>query len=273
MLKENRSLERGLIVLEALSQSPSMSLTDIHRVTGLPKSTLRRILATLARRRFVRRSLADKHYRVTVNLPDMTIDPVDPSVAQVTDIALPHILELTNRIGWPSDIHVMENNWMRIVESTRSVSPFSLYKAPLDHKVGFFYSASGLACISHMPEDQVRALFENNSIDPRYRASFFGITWEDLQGYLRHTREVGYGRRFTKTVIHDKLLAIAIPLFRRGEIWGAVPLLWPKVFMETDEFAGKYLADLSETVSRIQSDIDNHDALKATQLQDTQSSI
>ncbi|MEP2533416.1 helix-turn-helix domain-containing protein [Shimia sp.] len=127
MLKENRSLERGLIVLETLARNQSMSLSEIHRATGLPKSTLRRLLATLARQRFVRRSLADKQYRITVNLHDLAIDPVQPGSALIADIALPHLLDLTSRIGWPSDIHIFEDHWMRIIESTRSVSPYSLY--------------------------------------------------------------------------------------------------------------------------------------------------
>ena len=36
-LKEIRSLERGLIVLEALAASRGLSLADLHRETGLPK--------------------------------------------------------------------------------------------------------------------------------------------------------------------------------------------------------------------------------------------
>ncbi|WP_146344334.1 helix-turn-helix domain-containing protein [Phaeobacter marinintestinus] len=259
MLKENRSLERGLVVLETLARHSAMSLTDIHRATGLPKSTLRRLLATMEKRRFVRRSLADKLYRVTVNLPDISIEPVTPGVAVVADIALPHVLALTNRIGWPSDIHVMESNWMRIVESTRSASPFSLYQTQIDHKVGLFYSATGLVCLGEMDDVKVRALFDDHTIDPIYQASFFGISWDDVQLYLDQVRRLGYGQRFTKTVVHDKLSAIALPLYRNNEIWGAVPLLWPKVFMSAEEFADKYLDDLTETVAQIQADIDRHD--------------
>ncbi|PSL21986.1 helix-turn-helix domain-containing protein [Shimia abyssi] len=262
MLKENRSLERGLIVLETLAQHQSMSLADLHRATGLPKSTLRRLLATLARRRFVRRSLADQLYRATMTLPDISIDPISPAAAQVADLALPHMLELTHRIGWPTDLHLLEEHSMRIVESTRSISPFNLYRAPLDHKVGLFYSASGLLCLSLMPIARTRALFETDDMDPNFRASRFGITWDDLLGYLAHTRTVGYGRRFTKTVVHDKLQAIALPLYRHGTLWGAVPLLWPKAFMEADDFAAKYLSDLRVSVEAIQQDIDAFDATR-----------
>lgn len=127
MLKENRSLERGLIVLETLARHRAMSLSDVHRKTGLPKSTLRRLLATLVSRRFVRRSLSDNLYRATVTLPDISIEPVPPGLSLVADIGLTHALELTKKIGWPSDIHILERHWMRIVESTRLASPFSLY--------------------------------------------------------------------------------------------------------------------------------------------------
>ena len=57
MLKENRSLDRGIEILETLAREGAMSLADLHRATGLPKSTIRRLLQTLIARKIVRRSL------------------------------------------------------------------------------------------------------------------------------------------------------------------------------------------------------------------------
>ena len=56
---ENRSLDRGLTILERLSADGAGSLQALHTATGLAKSTLRRLLSTLVQRKILRRSLAD----------------------------------------------------------------------------------------------------------------------------------------------------------------------------------------------------------------------
>ncbi|MEM9106199.1 MAG: helix-turn-helix domain-containing protein [Pseudomonadota bacterium] len=261
MLKENRSLERGLIVLETLARHRAMSLSEIHRETGLAKSTLRRLLATLAARRFVRRSLSDKLYRVTVTLPDISISPVPPNLAVVADIGLKHALLLTKKIGWPSDIHIYEEHWMRIVESTRAVSPFSLYQGQVDRRLNICGCATGLACLSEMPEEQVRDLFDTPEPKSRFCPLRFGISWEELQIHLETTRKLGYGTRhpfyFGETVMNDKLSAIALPLRRDGDICGGVSLLWPREFLPAKEFADRYLEDLSLTAAGIEADLDS----------------
>lgn len=237
-----------------------MSLSEIHRETGLAKSTLRRLLATLAARRFVRRSLSDKLYRVTVTLPDISISPVPPGLALVADIGLAHALALTKKIGWPSDIHIFEEHWMRIVESTRAVSPFSLYQGQVDRRLNLFGCATGLACLSQMDETRVRQLFDEPEQDSRFCPLRFGITWEKLQEHLEKTRTIGYGVRhpyyFGETVVNDKLSAIALPLRRDGEICGGVSLLWPRDFLPAADFADKFLHELADTVVLIETDLD-----------------
>lgn len=250
-------------MLETLARHRAMSLSEIHRETALPKSTLRRLLATLVTRRFVRRSLSDKLYRVTVTLPDISISPVPPGLALMADIGLTHALALTKKIGWPSDIHIFEAHWMRIVESTRAVSPFSLYQGKVDRRLNIFGCATGAACLSQMDTDQVRALFDNPTLEGRFSPTTFGITWNLLQDHLNKTRKMGYGIRHSnyhgETVVNDKLSAIALPLQRAGEVCGGVTLLWPREFLPPADFARMYLEELSEAVALIEADLDEFD--------------
>src|SRR5262249_31927489 len=68
MTKTIRCLERGLQVLRALNATPISSLRDVHRLTGIPKPTLLRILLTLEQSGAVSRRLADGRYRISANL-------------------------------------------------------------------------------------------------------------------------------------------------------------------------------------------------------------
>lgn len=264
-LKDSRSLERGLIVLETLAQRQAMSLSEIHRATGLPKSTLRRLLQTLVKRRFVRHSVADKLYRIAVTLPDFAVNPVPPGLAIFADVALKHSLNLTHTIAWPTDIHVLEPHCLQIIETTRTFSPFSLFKARIDLRVSLFGSASGTACLSQMPDDKVRALFEDKSISALLRPSRFALTWTGLQENLQKVREQGYGVRHDNYfnndyALNDNLSAIAVPVRKEGELCGAITLLWPKSFLSIENFAERYLSDLKNTASKIEQDLASYTA-------------
>jgi IclR family mhp operon transcriptional activator len=264
MLKQNRSLDRGLLVLETVARNRAMSLAEIHRATGLPKSTLRRLLATLISRRFVRRSMADQLYRATAGLPDSSIGPAPAGQALFADVALAHALEMTRRLGWPSDIQLFEGTWLRVVESTRPASPFTLHGVRIDLRVNLFGSAAGLACLSRMEVHRVKNLFEALEADPHIGADFqprrFGLTWEAVDAHLEATRQAGYGARlpnFTgERATYDNLSAIALPLSREGEICGAISLLWPRALMPAEDFAAKYLADFTATAAQIEADLD-----------------
>ncbi|MEP3275917.1 MAG: helix-turn-helix domain-containing protein [Stappiaceae bacterium] len=259
MLKENRSLARGLFVLETLAKYRGMSLSEIHQETGLPKSTLRRLLATLMSKRFVRRSISDNRYRAIVTLPDISIEPVPPGLGLVVDMGLIHVTELTKKIGWPSDIQIFEGKWMRIIESTRSQSPFGLYRGQIDRRLNIFGAATGIACLSVMQEEEVRELFQDKSLEARFQPGRYALSWQGLQEHLNMARELGYGMRISnycgETVLNDKLSAIALPLRRHEEIIGAISLLWPRELMSASDTAALYLEDLKKTVNDIEVDL------------------
>ncbi|MBL1241067.1 MAG: helix-turn-helix domain-containing protein, partial [OCS116 cluster bacterium] len=147
---ENRSLDRGISLLQALARVESSSLAELFHNTGLPKSTLRRLLGTLQERGLVRRSLLDKRYRCNIMLPTS----VDNHITEHIDflqVALPLACKLTKDIQWPSDIHVKDGNSMKIIDSTRPLSPFLMYQMNVDFKVNIFGSATGMALMAHMP--------------------------------------------------------------------------------------------------------------------------
>ncbi len=262
MLKENRSLERGLIILETLAQHPALTLAELHRLTGLPKSTLRRLLATLVARRFIRRSLSDRKYRSVVTIPEISAAVVPPALALIADIGLSHALSLTRRIGWPSDIHVVDEHCMRIGESTRAISPYGIYQVPIDFQVSLFASAAGTVCLAQMPPATVRALFDKDR-RTHGQGPDSPLDWAALDRHLAQVRTQGYGVRVpgfrSAIAINDRLSAIAVPLMRGGKACGAISLLWPKILMGHEAFAKLYLDELRQTAQLVAQDIDHND--------------
>jgi len=154
MTKTIRSLERGLQVLRALNATPISSLRDVHRLTGIPKPTLLRILLTLEQSGAVSRRLADGRYRISANLTRLgrKRDRYD----RVAEAAAPVLNRLCQKVSWPSDLMVPAGDHLEIRETSRTQSPFMVYysKDRVGMQVNWLLSAVGRAYLAYCPESE-----------------------------------------------------------------------------------------------------------------------
>jgi IclR family mhp operon transcriptional activator len=237
---ENRSLDRGLAVLNALSVHGASSLRDLHTRTHLPKSTIRRLLGTLIRRRVVRRSLSDRLYRANIYLPTLN-SRFAQSEGLLVDRALAPMVALTRAVGWSCDLHIFERTQSRIVESTRPLSPYFQFERHIDLEVSVFASAGGLAVLATWSDAAVLALVEEIGDHP-----VRGLV--RAQGYA--ARMSGYR---SDIPLANKLHGIGRPVFREGAAVGALVMLWPRALFTPREFAGMHLDRLRAAASTISS--------------------
>ncbi len=252
---ENRSLDRGLTILECLSAEGATSLQGLHAATGLAKSTVRRLLSTLVQRKIVRRSLADGLYRTNIAMPAYGRAPLPHDEGWLVDRALPHMIELTQAVGWACDLHIFERTRGRIIESTRPLSPFFQYQRPIDLQVSAFGSAGGLAVLSTWPEAEVLALVKEIGNDPLWGLKRAGLDQSGLLMTLRQVRKRGYATRPKdyrgETAFATTLNVIACPIVQRDVTVGALALLWPRGYLSTARFAELHLRELQATVGGI----------------------
>jgi IclR family mhp operon transcriptional activator len=253
-----RALDRGLAVLNALSVHGASSLRDLHVRTRLPKSTIRRILGTLTRRKLVRRSLSDKLYRANIYLPTLNSRFVQGE-GLLVDRALPHMIELTRSLGWSCDLHIFERTRSRIIESTRPLSPYFQYERHIDLEVSVFTSAGGLAVLSTWSDPAVLALVDEIGSHPVWGLARLGATKGDLLGTLHKVRTDGYSVRASLyragTPQANKLHAIARPISRGDTAVGALVMLWSKDMLAPEAFAALNLSRLKEAASSISADL------------------
>ncbi len=255
---ENRSLDRGLAILNTLSAHGASSLRDLHARTKLPKSTIRRILGTLTRRKIVRRSLSDKLYRANIYLPTLN-SHFAQGEGWLVDRAVPHMIELTRSVGWSCDLHIFERTRSRIIELTRPLSPFFQFEREINLEVPVFASAAGLAVLSTWTDPAVLALVDEIGDDPIWSLCRLGIGKQNLLSTLQQVRSLGYAARTSQyrsdTETANRLHAIARPVFRGETAVGALVILWPKGFLAPEGFAEIHLSKFKETASAISADL------------------
>ncbi len=246
--------------MEALARRDSMSLAELHKTTGLPKSTIRRLMATLVARSIARRSLADGRYRLNVTLPSISPEPIPRGLSLLADVALPDTLALTRAVGWPSDLHILDGTAMQIIDSTRVFSPFQFNREQIDRRVNIFGAASGMACLSLRNEAQVAALHEATKGDRTWGLARFGMDLDDYLPILDEARRRGFGTRLPsyhgERPLDGSLAAIAVTIGPRGLGLGALTLVWPRAFSSTELFASEHLPALRAAAEAINRALD-----------------
>ena len=255
----NRSLDRGITILESLARNGACSLADLHRDSGIAKSTIRRLLGTLIQHRLVRRSVADGLYRVTIPLPAGAGEPIPHEMASLTDVAMPRAVELTKKLEWPSDIHVLDGLCMRIVDSTRPLSPFHMYRGIINRRINMFGSATGMACLAVRTDAEIAEFDRLTNGNMSLGLSRFGFTLRQFMPEIEKARARGFGIRLGfyrgETMLDDGLAAMAVPINVYGQPNAAISMIWPRAFQEPKEFAKRHLAPLTEAAEVIAADL------------------
>ena len=129
-----RGLTRGLEVLRIIhTEARPQSLHDLHLKSGISKPSLLRILATLEAHRMIRRGIDDRHYHRGVSLDKM--HPPSARHERLAAAAAPVLDRLCARVKWPTDLAVRDGDCIKLCESTRSLSPFRLDRAPIGQRI------------------------------------------------------------------------------------------------------------------------------------------
>ena len=251
----NRSLDRGLTVLEVLTRPGPATLAELHRATGLPKSSLRRLLATLIARGVVHRSHQDGRYRSVIAMPGAGFAPGAGQDARFVTLAWPHLQALTLEIGWPSDLQVPREHAMQMIESARALTPYKLWQGRIGTLINMFGAASGRAYLAALPANEALALFRRLADEPVLGPGRFRMDEAGFRSMLATTRarghalrEPGYGG---EVLAHDGLAALALPILFHGRPVGTINTTWLRDSLSAPAFAQRYLPRIRACRDRI----------------------
>ncbi|EKE43225.1 hypothetical protein OCGS_2816 [Oceaniovalibus guishaninsula JLT2003] len=252
MTKTNRSIERGLTVLEAVHVSGASSLASLARQTGLSKPTLLRICATLESRRWLIRRSNDGRYRLGSGFPQPggLPDAVDRLVA-AGKTAIVHLSETT---GLGVDLAAgIGRGRTEIVDTTRVFRKHGVYPDAVGFRPSPVLSALGAAYLSALSE-AARAEAVQDMVRRSAREDIAALP--QLADRLRTVAALGYAARaaghWGRAVDYGELpSAIAVPILADGVPVGAVNLVWNAGDRPVEAVARDHLARLQDAAKAI----------------------
>lgn len=183
-----QSIERAFALLRALALGPG-GVTELAERTGLPKSTVSRLLSALEDERAVEQRESAGDYRLSTGLLDLAAG-AQPSRNLVV-AARPHLLELAGRIGEVAGVSTfdLDSGTVLYLDHAQqggddvTVRDWTGERAPM-HAV-----PSGLAVLAHLPDSDVDRYLAGELL----RSTPYTMTDEDaLRHRLADIRSLGY---------------------------------------------------------------------------------
>lgn len=239
----NRSLERGLAVLEIANLNNGARLRDFVRLSTLPKSTVFRVLENLRRAGYLRR-VDDDRYFLTLRVRRLSDGFFDGG--WITEIARPVLEALAAAVRLPVSIATPYGAGMMVRDNTDPNSPLGPNLYTRGTALPLLTSATGKVYLAHCDDITRKALIEvcAQSGSPENAAA-------RNERLLNHTlaivRRQGYafGPGGRKSPGVGGTAIFAVPIRARGSVIGALALRYLGA-MSRQTVADRYLAVLNQ---------------------------
>lgn len=210
-------LWKAFAVLDAFDQnSRQMSLAQIARRSGLPKSTAHRLLAMLGQLGAVERD--GDRYRMGLRM--FALGTCSLEVA-LRDVALPHMEALHRASGHTLHLAVRQGGDVVYLEKLRSRSALPL-PTVVGGRLPAHLTGVGKVLLAHLPEADVEAVLAG----PLGGLTRRSVTDPSaLRRTLRRVRELGAARDVGEVV--DGLACVAVPIRLAGKVVAAMSVAYP----------------------------------------------
>jgi IclR family mhp operon transcriptional activator len=248
--KDVRSLSRGLAIIEALGSFGWIKLGQLSTHTGIDRTTVYRLVNTLADDGYVTRRREDGAVGLSNKLLNISQNLRSNDLA--AQIVFRHLKALTQLIKWPSDFAVLSQGALRIAASTHGDSPMSIHRAMVGNTRPLFRSALGKAYLAALPEDELAEILELARTWDGVDAADARAT-EKIKRALEDVRVAGYASAVGTT--ESKISAIALPVHQSGTVVGSVNVIFLRRAMAGGEAAERYLSKLRATVAAIEEEL------------------
>jgi IclR family mhp operon transcriptional activator len=243
---EIQPIIRALNVLEALNLQTSTSLAALHDETGLPKSTLVRLLDTLIAGGYVHRVSRKAGYEVGERV--LRLSGGFRHQEKIVEAARPFLSALTAQHKWPVGLATPEADQMLVRASTRAESPFATDHDFLGLRIPMLLSALGRAYIAYCDDEEretMMALMRNS----KARRNAMARDDKTVARLIAGIRKRGFAT--TTPQPGEPLQGMAVPVMENGKAVAAITLRYFSSAMSEAEAARRYVKSLQETAEAV----------------------
>ncbi len=247
---EIRALQRGFEILELVNLNNNARLRDIVNLTGLPKTTVYRILDNLCAAGYLTRVGRGDRYRLTAQVRRLS-DGYEGS-GWISEVARPYLRKLCDETGYPTAIATPYGTAMMLRDNTdvQSALVTDIYTRGM--LLPLFTSASGKVYLAFCDPVTRKVVLDvcAESADPDHEIARHPRLVEKI---VTQVRKQGYafgqgGRRNDREV---KTSTCAVPIRASSRLIGCLAIRYIDEHLSRESAALRFVAKLKRNANLI----------------------
>lgn len=247
-----RGLARGLQVLRALNAADGGRATpqQIALATGLHRTTVRRLLETLAEEGYVRRSSSDDSFRLLLDVRGLSEGFTDDEL--ISTVAPPVMGKLLQRVVWPSDLTTPDGDAMIIRETTHRFSSLSFHRAMVGRRLPMLLTAAGRIYFASCPEKEREDILEvlrSGAGGPEQQALAHDAAF--VRNLVRQTGADGFGSNHGDWGDQKHIGAVAVALADEHHVYGSLNVIYLKRAISLSDATRRYVPELQQAAQEM----------------------
>jgi IclR family mhp operon transcriptional activator len=219
------SVLRAFEVLRIINERDHATVTEIHRMSGLPKPTILRMVETLIAAGYVVRENDRPAYVATGKC--LLLSNGFRAHDRLTAVAAPMLAAFRRKIGWPSDIGIFDGDAMVIAATSRDLGVLVLNRK-IGTRTPLLLSALGRAYLAFCDDAECERIVD------RLRQSSGPLdqiakSRERVDSLRRETRRRGYSvtdKRYLDTAYDGLIWGIGVPIMADGKVVAAMNVMF-----------------------------------------------
>lgn len=247
---EVRGLSRGLAVLRVLNRLPGGvgAPTEIARLSGIHRTTVKRILETLRVAGYVRHADREGRYHLTFEV--RRLSEGFENAGWIEHVAIPAMKHAVRELLWPSDLGTVEAGFIVVRESTHRWSSLSQHRAMIGERMPVFVTSLGRAYLAACSEAELDAILKLLGA----RQDWIGEMARNRKAVLQEisdTRSRGYACNDGEWTKEANFAANSVPIFTGSELLGCINIVYPKAAISTGQLETRFIPALKRLAEGI----------------------
>jgi IclR family transcriptional regulator, KDG regulon repressor len=251
-----KSLLRAIDILDVLQEKNALSVAEISKLVGFPRSTTYKYLAVMRGRRLVDYEQGLEKYRLGMRLFELG-NAVQNRIA-IDRIAHPYMEHLANQFGETVALTVLDGNCAVYVENvepeTSSSTVLSLRKVI---RLPLHAGAASKILLAHLEDEKIETFLKTQKLVKYTGKTIVGP--DELRKEVEAIRKAGYA--FSEEEVDLGVRALAAPIFdHEGKIAAGLVIFGPtqRIDGHKREKILKSILECSKKISkRIGGKVDN----------------
>lgn len=202
-----QSFARGLEVIEAFGQTPTMTLTEVAAATGLSRATVRRFVHTLVSLGYMRAT--DKHFALTPKI--MNLGFAYLASQPLVELVDPVLANLSQELGQSTSVSVLDGTDVVYIARQETTSIMRI-NITVGTRFPAYATSMGRVLLAGLDDAALEAYFAQADLT---EVTDYTITDEaNLRVELAQIRDQGYA--VVEEELEVGLASVAVPICNRA---------------------------------------------------------